>query len=77
MYKTLPVLNLVLITTIMMPVKPRISKFKAEISCQIGFIMLRRFYSWALVKRVKSFVHVSILYECNILSVDIAHEYLN
>ena len=33
-------LNLVLRTTIMTPVKPQISKFKAEKSCQVGFKFL-------------------------------------
>ena len=65
-------LNLVLRTTKMPPVKPQISKFKAEKSCQVGFNVLRRLYSWAFVKRLKSFVHVSISFVCNILSVEIA-----
>ena len=45
MYKNLPVLNLVLRTTKMTPVKPQISKFKAEKSCQVGFHVLQRLYS--------------------------------
>ena len=57
-------LNLVLRTTIMTPVKPQISKFKAEKSCQVGFNVSRRLYSWAFFKRVKSFVHVSVLSVC-------------
>ena len=36
MYKNLPVSNLVLRTTKMTPVKPQISKFKAEKSCQVA-----------------------------------------
>ena len=35
-------LNLVLRTTKMTPVKPQISKFKAELSCQVGFNVSRR-----------------------------------
>jgi hypothetical protein len=38
-------LNLVLRTTIMTPVKPQISKFKAEKHFQKGFNVLRRLYS--------------------------------
>ena len=56
-----------------MPIKPQISKFEAEKSYQVGFSVLRRLYSWAFVKRVNSFVHVSISFVCNILSVEIAH----
>ena len=57
-------LNLLFSTTIMTPVKQKISQFKAEKSCQVGFNVLRRFYSWAFVKRVKSSVHVSISFVC-------------
>ena len=38
-------LNLALRRTIMTPVKPQISKFKAEKSCQVGFNVSRRLYS--------------------------------
>ena len=69
--KKLTSLNLVLRTTKMTPVKPQISKFKAEKSCQVGFNVSRRLYSWAFVKRVKSFVHVNISFESNNLSVEI------
>ena len=64
-------LNVVLRTTIMTHVKQQISKFKAEKSCQVGFNVLRQLYSWAFVKRVKSFVHVNISFESNNLSVEI------
>ena len=48
----------------MTPVKPQISKFQAEESCQVNFNVLRRFYSRAFVERVKSSVHVSVLSVC-------------
>jgi hypothetical protein len=57
----------------MTPVKPPISKFQAEKSCQVDFNKLRRLYSQASVKRVKSSIHASVLYVCNRLSVEIAH----
>ena len=49
---------------IMTPVKPQISKFKAEKSCQVGFNVLWQLYSWASIKRVKSSVHVSVSSVC-------------
>ena len=64
-------LNLVLRTTKLTHVKPQISKFKAEMSCQVGFNVSRRLYSWAFVKRVKSFVHVNISFESNNSTVEI------
>jgi hypothetical protein len=44
----------------MTPVKPQISTFKADKSCHAGFNVLLPHSSCAFVKRVKSFVHVSI-----------------
>jgi hypothetical protein len=41
-----------------MPVKPQILQFQAEKYGQVGFIVLRRLYSQAFVKRVKFFVHM-------------------
>ena len=58
--------------TIMTPVKPQILKFKAEKSCQVDHNVSRRVYWWAFLKRIKSFVHVSTSYVCNIWSVEIA-----
>ena len=55
----------------MTPVKPQISKCQAEKSCQVGFNVLQRLYSRAFVKRVKSFVRVSISFVCYILWVEI------
>ena len=55
----------------MTPVKPQISKFKAEKSCQMGFNVSRRLYSRAFFKQVKSFVRVNISFVCNVLSVEI------
>ena len=60
-------LNVVLSTTIMTPVKPQISKFKAELSRVTAVKLISVCY-----KRVMSFVHVSISFVCNILSVEIA-----
>jgi hypothetical protein len=48
----------------MTPVKPQISKFHADKSLEMGFNMLRRLYSRAFLKRVKSFVHVCLLSVC-------------
>jgi hypothetical protein len=59
-------LNLMFRTTIMTHVKPQIKKFQAEKSCQVGFKLLRRLYSWKFVRWVKSFVHVSVSYASNI-----------
>ena len=60
----------------MTPVKPQISKFKAEMSCQVGFNVSRRLHSWAFVKRVKSFVHVNISFESNNSTVEIVQALL-
>jgi hypothetical protein len=38
-------LNLLLSTTVMTPVKPQISAFKSDKSCQVGFNALQRLYS--------------------------------
>ena len=58
----------------MTPVKPQISKFKAEKSCQLGLNVLQRLYSRAFVKRVKLFAPVSILNVCYSLLVAVANE---
>jgi hypothetical protein len=59
--KYLTVQTLVLRTTIMTPVKPQISKFQADKSCQVDFNVLRRLYSSASVRRVKSSVHDGVV----------------
>ena len=46
-------------------------RVKAEMSCPVGFNVSRRLYSWAFVKRVKSFVHVNISFESNNSTVEI------
>ena len=73
MYKRLTGLNWVLRTTIMTPVKPQISKYQAEKSCQVVFDALRRLHSGAFVKQDNSSVLASVLYVCNTSSIVIAH----
>ena len=38
---------------------------------QVGYNVSRQLYSWAFVKRVKSFVHVNISFESNNSSIEI------
>jgi hypothetical protein len=55
-------LNLPLMTTVLTPLKPQISKFQAEKSGQGDFNVLRRLYSRALVKRIKLFAYMLAYY---------------
>jgi hypothetical protein len=47
-------------TKIVTPIKPQISTFKADKSCQMGFNVYTGALLMSIVKRVKSFVHVSV-----------------
>jgi hypothetical protein len=52
----------------MTTVKLQISKFQAKKSGHVDFNVLGQF-----VKRVKSYLHVSVMNVCNTSSVDITH----